>query len=188
LGQALEDGTVDLHVGMPLPERSGLVQRKIAEDDFKVLCRKGHPLIGRSKTISLDLFLSARHLAVVPGRFETGGLVDEVLATLGRTRRVVMQIPHFLGGPFIVARSDLLMTASSAWAREACLRLPLQMFEVPLKMPRLCIFMTWHERFSLDPAHQWLRDQSEAATVTIMEKPGSSRARAASDKGRRVRD
>ena len=94
--------------------------------------------------------------------------VVRVLAQLGRERRITMRTPHFIGGPFIVARSDLVMTAPVALARRAAQLLPLRLFVPPVSLPTTRATMTWHERFDNDPAHAFLRDLAGGATRAVI--------------------
>jgi DNA-binding transcriptional LysR family regulator len=37
--------------------------------------------------------------------------------------------------------------------------LPIVSLEIPLSLPTFDVCLTWHDRHSDDPAHQWLRTQ-----------------------------
>lgn len=172
--QALEDGSVDVVMGPPVEGPAGLVRRKVADDEFVCVVRRDHP--GVAQALDLDAFLCLPHLLVSP-RTTGPGFVDEALAAHGLRRRVALRIPHFLGAPFVIARSDLVATLSRVLAEEACLILPLRMFPVPIDIPPIRIFMTWHERFSRDPGHAWLREKCYVHTLACFEQsdPGPGR-------------
>ena len=57
----------------------------------------------------------------------------------------------------IIAKSDLILTAPSALAQVAPAKLPVIALEPPLRLPRHSVNLLWHERFSNDPGHAWLR-------------------------------
>ncbi len=122
LYDALERGDLDLVFGDSLPEASGIVQRKVAEDDWQCLARIGHPrLHGR---LNLQTWADLPHVLVGP----TGagpGVVDEALATRGLTRRIAYRTPYFVGVPQIVAGSDLVLTIPGSLARNMMHQLPL---------------------------------------------------------------
>jgi DNA-binding transcriptional LysR family regulator len=165
---ALERGTADLVVG-PQLTAPGLIQRKVGEDGFASAVRRDHPRVGRQ--LDLDTFVSLRHLVIDP--VGTGGVsaVDTALTERGRVRDVAMRIPHFVGAPFITARSDLLLTAPWALLNHAAQLLPLRLFEPPLELPVQRTFMTWHERATEDPAHAFLREVAARCTAAVLSRP-----------------
>lgn len=135
--------------------RPELQQRKLMDEGFRVLVRDGHPRVRRRP--SRKRYLELGHLLVSPtGR--PGGVVDAVLARTGERRTVVHQVSHFVTAPFVIARTDLILTCPEGFAKEACRLAPLRHFAPPLELPRTQIYLYWHRRFQNDPAHRWLRD------------------------------
>lgn len=171
---AFERGDLDLAVGGQLPAGHGLVQRKIAEDDWQCLARVDHPQIrGR---LTPQAWAALPHLLVS----QTGagpGIVDEVLAARGLARRVAYRTPYFVGAPFVVARSDLVLTVPGAVARYMTHLLPLQAFPPPLQLPPGRIFMVFHERMQADAGHRWLRELAAACTREGIEGPAPTTRR-----------
>lgn len=167
--EALETGAVDLIVGPQLGEAPGLIQRKVGEEFLASAVRADHPQVG--KTLDLDTFVAARHIVVDPLGAEKASIVDRALGKLGRQRDVAMRIPHFLGAPFIVARSDLLLTAPFALLRHFAGLFPLRVFEPPLELPTGRTVMTWHERVADDTAHVWLRELTARCTAAVVNRP-----------------
>lgn len=150
----MERGEIHVAFGPRFPERAGLRQLKLFDEPFVVIGRAEHPLLRRK--LSLDAYLRAEHLLISPqGR--PGGFVDDALARLGKSRRVAVQVGHFATAPFLVARSDLLLTAPVSLAREAAKHLALRQRPVPLELPPAPALMAWHERFDREPAHRWFR-------------------------------
>ncbi len=98
-----------------------------------------------------------KHMLVAPSG-TPGGVVDEVLAELGEKRRVAMAVPHFLLAPYVVASSDLILTAGTRVAEAFAELLPVEIVEAPVKLPSYEFRMYWHERNHQDPAHRWFRD------------------------------
>lgn len=179
--EALERGEADLVVG-PQVSAPGLIQRKVGEDGFGTVVRRDHPRVGRH--LDLDTFVALRHLVINPVGVSGISLVDEALAKLGRRRDVAMRVPHFLGAPFIAARSDLVLTGPYGLLRRATELLPLRLFEPPIELPLGRIFMSWHERVTEDPGHAWLRDVAGRCTAAVIAKP-VRRAKAATPRRRR---
>ena len=70
------------------------------------MLRRGHPLTA-SPVLTLDAYCAAVHVRVsFAGR--PRGFVDEGLAALGRTRRVVLTVHQFATAARVVHESDLL--------------------------------------------------------------------------------
>jgi DNA-binding transcriptional LysR family regulator len=90
------------------------------------------------------------------------------LAEIGKELDVAMTIPHLIGGPFIVAKSDLALTTSRALAVAAAKILPLRVLDPPLPLPCFGVYMTWHERFTRDPGHAWLRELASTTTAAVV--------------------
>lgn len=160
----LEQGVIDATVGRPLPPRSGLMQKTVATDEFACLVRRDHPQVEGS--LDLDTFCSIPHIVT---KAPTGSPVDASLAQLGRTREVKMRIPNFTGAPFIVARTNFLLTTSLALALEACRILPLEQHAPPIPLRKFDVVMTWHERNNLDPGQRYLRDVAQRATKAVVD-------------------
>lgn len=153
LEEALEDGRVDLAIGV-FPKMSACVmQQRLFSDEFVCLLREGHP--AQSGPLTPARFAALAHLQIAP-RGAPGGPVDDELARLGLTRRVALRIGSFLTGPQLVAQSDLVLTAPERLVRS--LSQPgLRTLRPPLKLPTIHIYQIWHERRQQDPAHAWLR-------------------------------
>lgn len=186
---ALERGEVDLVVGPSLPVQPGLVQRRVAEDDFACCVRADHPRVRRR--LDLAGYVELRHLVITPTGGDGISPVDTALAERSLRRKVALRVPHFIGAPFIIARSDLLLTAPRSLLAHAADLLPLRLFEPPLPLPPIRSVMTWHERASDDPGHAWLRELAatctrEAIAYRRARRPRqepSARARSASNVG-----
>src|SRR5262249_25405328 len=114
-----------------------------------------HPRVG--KELDLATFVSLPHLLVTRDPDGTGPL-DAALAAHGLRRHIAMRVPYHLAGPFIVARSDLVLITTLALARDAASLLPLRILRCPLPLPMLKVTMAWHERNQNDPAHRWFRE------------------------------
>ncbi len=151
----LSRGSVDLVVGGQLPSTPHLVRKRVGEEGFLVLLRDGHRALRRR--LDLDAYLAAEHVLIAP-RNTPGGVVDGVLDSMGKKRRVALTLPHFVVAPFLVAHSDLLLTAPSGLARAMLPLLPLRARKPPLPLPAVPLELIWHARSQNDPPHQWFRE------------------------------
>lgn len=167
----LETGYVDIAViaemespssAPPVLTPVGLVRRVLFRDHFKCLMRRDHPALrgarGKPRALTLDAYAALPHVMVSPSG-EGPGVMEDALAKHGRTRRIALRVPHFASALAIVAKSDLVMTAPSALAQlakddVAVVALPRELVVAPH-----AVQMIWHERFTKDPAHEWLRER-----------------------------
>jgi len=157
----LASSSVDLALGPGFPELPGLVQKKLATEGFLVVARNGHPKVG-SAPLSLKRYLTLDHLLIAPdGR--PGGIVDDLLAARGLRRHVALRVSHFATAPFLVASSDLVLTAPERLTVAARQYVDLTVCAPPLTIPNTEVFMCWHERTHRDPAQKWLRRIVESA-------------------------
>jgi DNA-binding transcriptional LysR family regulator len=151
---------------MPEVTAPGLVRRMLFRDQYSCLIRRDHPALRSSRrkagkaampALTLPAYAALDHLLISP-RGQGPGLIDRLLEQHGLTRRVALRIPHFYSALAILAKTDLILTAPSALARVARSDHGLIAFAPPLRVPGHSIQLLWHERFTLDPGHAWLRD------------------------------
>lgn len=154
VAQQLEKAELDLifHTGDRAPET--LHQRKLFSERYMLAGRIGHPHLHPGLT--LDTFCQLEHLIVSPDGGGFSAATDSALAKIGRTRRVVLSVPHFLFMLEVLASSDMVAVLPERLVRRST---HLQVIEPPLDVPGFDILMMWHERVQRDPAHQWLRQQ-----------------------------
>lgn len=176
LPEQLETGEIDVAIVPQMdvpsappagPSAPGLVRRTLFRDRFVCLMRADHPAFGQRRSaraaakktrLTLETYLALSHVLVSPTG-EGPGVVDQVLARRGLRRRIALRLPHFYSALSIVAQSDLIVTAPSAMARLLRPELPVVAVPPPLSLPQHSIHLVWHERFSKDLGHGWLRDQ-----------------------------
>ncbi|MEM9463084.1 MAG: LysR family transcriptional regulator [Myxococcota bacterium] len=148
-------GALDLVFVPTVPEAAAIRRVALFDEDFVVMGRPGHPLLqGR---LTLGKYLSAHHLLISPTGLPRG-FVEDALARLGKQRHVALQLPHFATAPFVAARTDLLLTAPRSLARTAGDYVELTIKKVPIELPRVRVFMAWHERLDQDAGHRWFRN------------------------------
>jgi DNA-binding transcriptional LysR family regulator len=152
---ALAHGSIDLILGIPAPS-GPFLQRMLMTEDFVVLARPGHPLVGRK--LDLARYLECGHL-LVSAAGDARGSVDNALAKIGRERRVVAALPQFLAGFAAVAGSDMITTAPRRLAKRHAAAFGLRQFEVPFQMPGFEIATLRHENTAQDAGLNWLESE-----------------------------
>jgi DNA-binding transcriptional LysR family regulator len=131
-----------------------LMKTRFISEDFVCILRSGHPALRRK--FDLDAWCAADHVLVSTGGADTG-FVDGVLAKQGKSRRVALTVPAFVGAPTIVASTDLISTVPRAIGEFGRTHFGIVLRPVPIAMPRAEGFMWWHQRFQNDPGHRWWR-------------------------------
>jgi DNA-binding transcriptional LysR family regulator len=161
LGEQLASGELDLALVTPQAMPQSLKTRALYDETFLCVLRPGHPAAQRP--LDLDTFCALDHVLVSTSGGGFTGVVDEALARLGRSRRVVVSLTSFLVAPELVAESDLICTVPARLARRWSG--VLNVMSPPCEVGAFSIHMGWHPRAHSDPAQRWLREQV-AAVVT----------------------
>ncbi|MFY0539560.1 LysR substrate-binding domain-containing protein [Nannocystis pusilla] len=123
LAAQAERGEVDLAFLTPESAPEQLRSRKLLDERYVVIVRKGHPHV--ASPIDLDQLCALDHVVVSPSGGGFTGPTDAALAAHGRERRVVLSVPSFLMVPELVARSDLAALVPERIARDRADRLQL---------------------------------------------------------------
>ena len=172
----LDDGQVDLAVGhfpgvladLALRRQSGLPvafsHQRLFASDYVCVMRKNHPLA--QAPLGLDDFCAALHVLVsFSGRGY--GLIDEALAPLNRSRRVVLTVNQFFTTGKVVADSDLLTVLPRHFVAFTGFEAQLAVRELPFQVPPIQVDALWHQRMDGDGAHQWLRQQVQSVAASV---------------------
>lgn len=155
LPEQLENGEIDIYIGINAGAHDGWIRRKLFDDEFATAQRKGHP----RGTDHLDLksYCALPHLVVSSEGDPFTGFVDQTLAGLGYQRSVMMSTQSYAMAPPIVAGTDLLCTLPKRMLQR--FTQTLDIFPPPVSLQPITISMYWHPKNSHDPANTWLRAQ-----------------------------
>ncbi|MEO8807931.1 MAG: LysR family transcriptional regulator [Burkholderiaceae bacterium] len=150
----MEAGKVDLAIGLLPQLKAGFFQRRLFQQRYVCLFRRGHAL--DKKRLSLADFRAAEHLVVVSAG--TGhGKVDELLRRAGVDRLVRLTVPHFVGVGHILEGTNLVATVPERLAQRLSEPFGLAYLPHPVKLPDVAINVFWHAKVHRSPASQWLR-------------------------------
>lgn len=164
----LRDGTIDLAIGVydyaPYSELpNDLRIQQLLVDHYVCVVREDHPTVKNSLT--LEQYAALEHVQVAV-RGAPGGYVDDLLATLGHTRRIARAMPYFLAALVLISESDYVLTLSVRLVKRLAGMLPIKLVQPPrsLGLEPYQVSQLWHPRNDRDFAHRWLRDAiAEAA-------------------------
>ena len=182
----LEEGQADLAIGhfpgvlselASLTHASGsprFFHQRLFASDYVCVMRKDHPLA--AQPLTLDSYCQAHHTLVsFSGR--AFGLIDEALAGLNKTRRVVLTVNQFFTTGKVVANSDLLAVLPRHFLNVTGFESELAVRELPFEVAPIHVDSLWHSRHNQDSAHMWFRDQIQA--VATLAFPSQNKVQAA---------
>ncbi|MBW2367364.1 MAG: LysR family transcriptional regulator [Deltaproteobacteria bacterium] len=151
---ALEDGKVELVVGIKQPFNSNIYQQYLFEDKHVCILRKDHPHIG--ETLTLKQYLAAEHIALAVSDYGEE-MIDKVLKKIGHHRNIRYTVEQETAIPRLVSTTDYLANVAESVAKEYIKWLPIKILPVPEMQHQFQTYQFWHIRHHMDPAHEWLR-------------------------------
>jgi DNA-binding transcriptional LysR family regulator len=149
----LTAGEADLAVGLIPDLETGFYQQTLFEQQWVCLANARHPRIG--KTLTLKQYQAEAHAAIASG---TGsGLLAAALKRQQIERKVILEIPGFLGLPAILSTTDLIATLPRQIGETLAKVTGLAVHTCPVPIPGFTVKQHWHARYHHDPANRWLR-------------------------------
>lgn len=150
----LESGEADLAIGLIPQMGAGFCQQKLVQGRFCCAVRGDHPRIKTS--ISTEQFQSELHIAVTMSG--TGyEMLEKTLEAQKIRRTVAVRVPSFLGVGGVIAATDYVAIITERLGSILSVGRNLKLLPLPFSVPPFMVTQNWHERYSLEPAHQWLR-------------------------------
>ena len=154
LEEKMERGAIDLAIGY-FPDLAGpnIAMEDLFDHPFTCIVSEKHSRIGN--TLSLEQFLSADHLVVTEaGRSQE--IFERRVSELKLERRILLQLPHFMSVPQLIARSEMIATVPYSLGA-SYVDVGLKLLPPPMQIPRIELRQFWHRRLESDPAVNWLR-------------------------------
>ncbi len=150
----MELGNIDLAIGL-LPElKTGFYQRRLFTQKYKLMLRKGHPLL--SEKITKVSILNYKHISI--SSKDTGhGIIEKYLQNNHIDRVVATRLTHFIAVPYILSASDFIATVPAKLDDTIENHFDVITLDHPLKLPEIQINTFWHARMHEDAANIWLR-------------------------------
>ncbi len=155
----LREGEVDLEIGTPGLAAPEVRTQLLFRFGFVGAVRAGHKLL--AAPVTAESYAACGHV-VASRRGSSAGPIDDALARLGLTRKIVAIVPGFPDAMRVARQTDLV-----ALVPRSCLgplaaqvdpgALELRGFELPVRTPEVAVSAMWHPRLDADPAQSWLR-------------------------------
>jgi DNA-binding transcriptional LysR family regulator len=139
--------------------------QKLFVERLVIIAAKDHPVI--QSRLTLEDYLAADHVVVVPRGGWLAGPIDQVLAERGLERKVRMTIPHYLGVPSTVANSHVIGAVPESIADQYLSVLPIRKWDPPIETKPFIVSMVWHERKHSDAGHRWMRGRIREAAKRL---------------------
>jgi DNA-binding transcriptional LysR family regulator len=151
--RALQNGDADLAIGFLPWLEAGFYQQSLYPQDWVCLVNPQHPRIATDLTLAA--YREEAHIAIAQG---TGAqLLQQALERAGVQRRVLLELPGFLGLQAIVSSTDLVATLPRHIGQTLAERAALRVHACPVPVPSFVVKQHWHARFHQDAANRWLR-------------------------------
>ncbi len=161
----LEQGEADFALGY-FPQAIAALQsqgqlaairhHRLYESQYVCVMRRDHPLA--QVPLDLDAYCGAHHLLVsFSGR--PHGFVDESLAAMGRSRRIVLTVNQFFTAGRVVAQSDLLTVLPERFVGATGYKSGLIQRPLPFALAPVHVDMLWHMRDEDRPPQRWMRER-----------------------------
>ena len=161
------EGTISLGFGVvdDGPVLENVASQALFEDRQVCLVRKGHPLLEDGMTIE-SYAATAHAMLSITGR--GGGRIDEVLKQYGLSRTIALRVTQFMTISAVIAPTNLIITVPEALATQVMTK-DLRLIQLPeeLQTPSFTVSQIWHERFTKDAGHQWLRRLVKSASQAV---------------------
>jgi DNA-binding transcriptional LysR family regulator len=157
----LSDDAIDMALEAAIDAPEWVESEVLFHSPFKVIAANGHPVLsgldGRTM-LSYDEVIKLRW-ALRSSDGSLRGPIDTALERYGRTRRVVLAMPHFAPLVECVASSDIVAAIPAQFATAYAAPKGLAVLDLPFESPALPVYLYWHTRRTRDPAHAWLRQK-----------------------------
>jgi DNA-binding transcriptional LysR family regulator len=166
----LSDGDLDLVIANWEEPPQHLHISKLFEDEIACIMRAdcAYALRTGEDEMTVEDYLSLPHVA--PSQMLAGysGVIESFLARQGMHRNVVIESAYFGLIPYMLTRSDLVLTTGRQFMKFYEKSLPLKTFKVPVNFPAMRFYQLWHERVHHAPEHKWLRELVGAAARGLL--------------------
>jgi DNA-binding transcriptional LysR family regulator len=168
----LSDGDLDLVIANWDEPPQHLHMSELFEDEIACIMRAdcAYALRTGADEMTVEDYLSLPHVAptqMLPGYY---GVIESYLARQNLHRNVVVESAYFGLIPYMLTRTNLVLTTGKQFLRFYEKSLPLKAFKVPIAFPNMRFYQLWHDRVHQAPEHKWLRELVAVAAKALAPK------------------
>ncbi len=153
----LDNNEIDFAVGRfeTIPARFGYSD--LFTEDYVCICKKTHKFASEKK-LSIDQYLSCKHLRVAPMGAPLHP-IDRTLGQLNFEREISVRIELITLAPMIINNTDLILTLPSKTAQRMSKNYGFNIVELPLDLEKRKTKMVWHKELTNHPTFDWIKNQ-----------------------------
>ena len=129
-----------------------------------VIARADHPELGDKDELTEDAFFNSDWVLIAEALRRASNFHQEAKA-IGRSRRIVCEAARMMSLPYMVAESNLIAVVTRSMAEALREKLNLKLFDIPFAVPKEPWHLIWHNDYTDDEAHRWLRKQMKAVVT-----------------------
>lgn len=126
---------------------------KCFTDKYVVVAPKG-----KYKSINLAEYIEANHIRINSWH-EHNGIIDQSLKKLGLKRNIVIELPNIMSSPYMIERSDLIITLPYKAVNVLKDIYPIDVFELPFNVPEYEVNIFSLKKEELNDPQVWLINQ-----------------------------
>jgi DNA-binding transcriptional LysR family regulator len=153
LESALQSGDGDLALGSLLDLQAGFYEQTLFKEDWICLVNAQHPRI--NNRLTLQQYQEERHIGLATGSGTK--IIDPEMKKQRIERKVMLQLPGFLGLSAIISSSDMVATLPRSIGESLAKSAGLKVLPCPVKLPISAVKQYWHGRYHSDSGNRWLR-------------------------------
>lgn len=157
---ALRTSKLDLAIGN-LPELTPYTRHQLLFEETYVCMTRRRPGLPQGGRLPLAHFLKAGHIRVRSPEHSHYSL-DDALRAQGAVRDIMLDVPHFVALPGMLAATDLYVTLPERLAHILNADQGFRIYALPVSLPTASITMHWHEHFDAEEGLAWMRGLVEA--------------------------
>lgn len=151
---SLESGEADLAIGFVPWLGGGMYQQVLFEQDWVCLSNRQHPRL--QSVMGVAEYRAEGHVQISAGTGQK--LLEAGLARAGIERRIMLELPAFLGLGMIVGSTDLVATLPRHIGQTLADMHGLQVHDCPIAVEGFTVKQHWHARYHQDDGNRWLRE------------------------------
>ena len=147
---------VDFGFDYQQPSDSRLASCLFEHEEMVVITRRDHPRL--QGHLSKAQYFNEQHV-ILSVSDQRRALLEKVLSRENAARRILAEADQAVALPALVMETDALATVPRSVAQAMIFSQQVDLYELPVKVPSLPVYMFWHRLMESDPGHIWMKAQ-----------------------------
>ena len=162
----LKKHAVDFGFDYREPQDGNLRSSLFEHEEMVVIARADHPRL--KDKLSRSQYFDERHIVLTVSDARRAFL-EGVFSANKVQRNILAEADQAVALPSLVMHTDALATIPRSMAETPLFANGIRLFQLPLDVPRLPIYLIWHRAMERDAGHDWMK----SLIMTCREKPRS---------------